>query len=87
MEELCRKEVVSVTTAKRIGYITDVEVDAENGCVVAVCVTPEAGGMFRRPEPVSVPWNEIVKIGPETVLVRFSPPEPPPRPGKKLFGR
>lgn len=83
MEELCRKDVISVCSAARLGFISDVEVDTETGCVVNVCVSPYHGGWFRPPEPIRIPWSEIAQIGDDTVLVRFTPPATQPTGGAR----
>ena len=87
LEELCRKEVICVQNASRLGFISDVVVDTENGCVVSVCVVSDRGGFFR-PQTIKICWNDILKIGEETVLVKEMPPQPAPQPRRKrLFGR
>lgn len=86
LEELCRKEVICVQNAARLGFICDVEVDTETGCVVSVCVLQDRG-LFH-PATVKICWNDILKIGEDTVLIREMPPQPPAPPKRKrLFGR
>ncbi len=86
IEELCRKEVINVETAGRLGFVGDVEVDVAAGTVVCICVFP-AGGFFR-PPPLKICWCDIVRIGEDTVLVKNVPPSPPPQPrrGGRLAG-
>lgn len=79
MEELCRKEVICVENAARLGCICDVVIDTDSGCVVKFCVVKENGGFFRPPPPLEICWGDIIKIGEETVLVKRMP-EPPPAP-------
>ena len=81
-EELCRKEVICLQNAARLGFISDVVVDTETGCVASVCVTGDHGGFFR-PQQITVCWKDIVKIGEETVLVKEMPPTPPAQPTRK----
>lgn len=89
MEELCNKEVICVENAARLGYISDVVIDVDSGCVVRFCVTKEDGGLFRAPPPMEICWGDILKIGAETVLVKKQPTPPPAPPPKKkrLFGK
>ncbi|MBQ7689401.1 MAG: YlmC/YmxH family sporulation protein [Clostridia bacterium] len=87
IEELCRKEVINVETADRVGFIGDVEVDVNTGCLVCICVFPVGRGFFRPPQPLKISWCDILKIGEETVLVKNVPPLPPAPPNrmKKTF--
>lgn len=85
VEDLCKKEVINVDNAARVGYIGDVEVDVASGCLVCICVF--TGGAFRPAPPVRIPWRDIVKIGEETVLVRNVPaPAPKTGGGRRLAG-
>lgn len=88
LEELCRKEVICVQNAARLGFISDVVVDTENGCVVSLCVTGAHGGFFR-PQQLRICWGDILKIGEETVLIKEMPPTPPAQPQrrKNFFSR
>ena len=85
IEELCRKDVINVENAQRLGVIGDVEADVCSGCLTAILVFPR-GGLLRPPQPIRVPWGDIVMIGEETVLVKNVPMQSPPKRGGKLFG-
>ena len=71
--ELKQREVINITTAERIGFISDVEMDFENGCVEAVIVPQRAGiyGLFGKKQDVVVPWEKIVSVGRDLVLVEM----------------
>ena len=79
--QLSMKEVISVDTAARVGTVTDVEFDMDTGEMLHLLVSP-GGGFFRPRPPVKICRCDIVRIGPETVLVKNVPA--PPEGGRRL---
>ncbi len=71
ISDLARREVVNVNDGKRLGLIGDLELDLKLGSVKAVII-PSAGhfwGRIVRAKDHVIPWEKIVKIGVDTVLV------------------
>ncbi|MBP2635437.1 MAG: sporulation protein, YlmC/YmxH family [Firmicutes bacterium] len=69
--DLKLKEVINVIDGKRMGTITDIEIDVESGRLTAI-VVPGLGkflGLFGRNEDVVIPWDKINKIGMDVILV------------------
>ncbi|WP_215828770.1 YlmC/YmxH family sporulation protein [Pelorhabdus rhamnosifermentans] len=69
--DLKLKEIINVLDGKRLGTITDIEIDVESGRLTAIIV-PGAGrflGMFGRSEDIVIPWEKINKIGLDVILV------------------
>jgi YlmC/YmxH family sporulation protein len=69
--DLKLKEVVNVLDGKRLGTITDIEIDVESGRLTAI-VVPGPGkflGLFGRNDDVVIPWEKINKIGLDVILV------------------
>lgn len=69
--ELCEKEVINVSDCRCIGSVADLELDECNGCILALIV-PESGhffGLFGLGVEYIIPWNRIVRIGPDIILV------------------
>jgi YlmC/YmxH family sporulation protein len=69
--DLKLKEVINTIDGKRLGGITDIEIDIESGKLVAI-VVPGNGkflGLFGRNEDVVIPWDKISKIGYDVILV------------------
>ena len=65
------KEVVNVIDGKRLGAITDIEIDIESGRLTAI-VVPGPGrflGLFGRNDDIVIPWDKISKIGVDRILV------------------
>ena len=80
------KEVICVSDGRRLGFITDVQVEVPEGRVCAIVVPGPCrfGGLFGRNDDYIIPWNCIKRIGPDIVLVDTKPDDcrvPRPRPG------
>lgn len=72
--DLKQKEVVNVLDGKRLGGITDIEIDIESGKLTAI-VVPGAGrflGIFGRNDDIVISWDKIHKIGLDVILVEAS---------------
>ena len=83
------KEVICVGDGRRLGFISDVELEVPEGCVSAIVVPGPCRvlGMFGRREDFIIPWKCICRIGPDIVLVDINPGDcrvPRPRPGLKF---
>lgn len=69
--DLKMKEVINIADGKRMGNITDIEIDVETGRLTAI-VVPGIGkflGLFGRNDDVVIPWDKINKIGMDVILV------------------
>ncbi len=75
--ELHCKEVICVNDGRRLGYISDVEVEVPEGNVVAIIVPGACRyfGLFGRKDDYVIPWRCIRRIGPDIVLVDIKPEE------------
>jgi len=70
------KEVVNILDGKRLGQISDLEIDLRHGRVDAI-VVPGQGkffGFLSSGNEYIIPWRNIVKIGKDVVLVRLEEP-------------
>ncbi len=76
--ELCRKEVVNVYDGCKLGYVTDLEIDTLCGRINAVFV-PKGNRPFCKKDYYIIKWEQIDRIGGDTVLVRLQKaPHPKP---------
>ncbi|ACB84895.1 YlmC/YmxH family sporulation protein [Natranaerobius thermophilus] len=69
--ELRRREVVSVDDGKRLGFVSDLELDPREGCINAIIV-PGPGkffGLLGGERDYVIPWDKIVKLGSDVILV------------------
>lgn len=73
ISELRDREIINVHDGKRLGPIKDIELDLENGRIKAIVLPGVNGGkilsLFGRDEDIVVPWDKIVRIGLDVILV------------------
>jgi len=71
LSELQQKEVVFMSTGEKLGLIDDIEIDEDTGFVTDIIVTGRQmkGSFFQKPEETSIPWEQIVTIGTDIILV------------------
>lgn len=71
--DLTEKEVVSITDGRKIGLITDLEVDLEKGKINAIIIPDSARlmGLFGKEMEYEIRWNQIKKIGEDVILVEI----------------
>ena len=70
ISDLRNRDVVNLLDGKRLGNIIDIDLDLENGKVVALVLPGRTRGfLFSRREDIVVPWNKIVRIGRDVILV------------------
>lgn len=75
VSELQAKDVVNIGDGRRLGMVADLDIDLDNGMVRAI-VVPGSGrffGLFGATPDYVIPWNQIVKIGTDVVLVELAP--------------
>jgi YlmC/YmxH family sporulation protein len=73
VSDLKNLEVINVVDGRRLGVICDLDIDLEAGAVRAI-VVPGAGrvfGLFGGDRDYVIPWENIVKIGADTILVEL----------------
>ena len=80
------KEVICVSDGRRLGFITDVQVEIPEGRICAIVVPGPCRflGVLGRNDDYIIPWNCIRRIGPDIVLVDTKPEDcriPRPRHG------
>ncbi|WP_272511482.1 YlmC/YmxH family sporulation protein [Bacillus altitudinis] len=68
------KDVVDVSSGKKLGTIGDIDINVTSGKIQAIIIggTGKMMGFFRKEEEMIVPWRNIVKIGEDVILVRLS---------------
>lgn len=69
------KEVICIDDGRRLGFITDVQIDASEGKICAIVVPGPCRilGVCGRHDDFCIPWGCIRKIGPDIVLVDVKP--------------
>ena len=71
IDELKNKQVVCVKDGYVLGYIGDIELDTESGKLISLIIfgNPRFMGLLGREKDIVIPFEDIVVIGEETVLV------------------
>ena len=71
IDELKNKQVVCVKDGYVLGYIGDIELDTESGKLISLIIfgNPRFMGLLGREKDIVIPFEGIVVIGEETVLV------------------
>jgi YlmC/YmxH family sporulation protein len=67
------KDVVNVADGKKLGNISDIEINLFTGKIDAIVIsgTGKLLGFFGKDEDVIIPWKNIIKIGEDVILVRY----------------
>ena len=65
------KEIVSVETGARIGYIVDLEIDVDSGLITDITVGSRSslGHLFNKRDETIIPWERIITLGNDVILV------------------
>ncbi|GMQ65051.1 MULTISPECIES: YlmC/YmxH family sporulation protein [Vallitalea] len=69
--DMKQKEVINSNDGIRLGFISDIEVDLQEGKLIKLIVPGPAKifGMFGRGKEYQIPWDSIKKIGEDIILV------------------
>ena len=79
--ELCAKEVVQLSNGACLGKADDLELDPQTAQIQSLQLLgrPRFFGLLGRDATLTIPWEEIDKIGVDAVLVRTELPLPEPK--------
>ena len=75
--ELRCKEVICVSDGRRLGFISDVQLEIPEGVVKCMIVPGPCRffGFLGRKDDFVIPWCAIRRIGPDIILVDVKPEE------------
>ncbi len=75
--DLMKREVISLATGAKIGYVDDLIIDANTAGIKALLVMGRSRffGLLWRSDDLEIPWDAVEMIGKDTLLVR-EPGEP-----------
>ncbi len=71
------KEVICVSDGRRLGFVSDAEIEIPSGNVLAIIVPGPCKvlGVWGRKDDYVIPWCCIRRIGPDIILVDVKPDE------------
>ena len=83
---LTEKEVINLADCRRLGRVTDADIECETGRILSFTVKEDTF-FFGRTPPVVIPFDKVKQVGDEVIFVDICLPPRPPKPEKKgLFG-
>ncbi|WP_353094049.1 YlmC/YmxH family sporulation protein [Tissierella praeacuta] len=73
LSEIREKEIININNGERMGYIDDFELNLEEGRVDAIVINGMGRvlGFFGKNSEMVIAWNDIIKIGTDTILVDY----------------
>jgi YlmC/YmxH family sporulation protein len=87
LADLSCKEIINICDGQRLGYVDDVILNIIDGRLLALVVPGPAKffGLFGREDDYVIPWERIVRIGSDIILVEVREQRREKRPKKKWF--
>ena len=75
--ELCAKEVVQLQEGACLGKVDDMVIDLEHARIESLLMLgrPKLFGLLGRGETLTIPWEDIEKIGADALLIHTPMPE------------
>ena len=69
--KLQKKEVINAHDGTRLGYVSDIDIDPENGSIMAIRIpsSTRAFNLFGKTEDHIIEWERIKKIGDDIILI------------------
>lgn len=76
VSDLRNRDVVNIVDGRRLGVICDLDLDLDNGRICAIIVPGGSRlfGFFGGGRDYVIPWENVVKIGVDTILVELAEP-------------
>lgn len=72
ISDIMEKEIINVKNGKKLGFITDIDLDIENGTIKSFSIIGDGRGFFSKGSEIdTVFWNDILRIGCDTIIVNI----------------
>ncbi|WNC12491.1 YlmC/YmxH family sporulation protein [Brevibacillus brevis] len=78
LSDLGGKEIIGLDTGEKMGVISDSDlvINPDDGQIQSIILP---GGSFlgfgKKRDDIVIPWNSIVKIGPDMIIIQLKSPE------------
>lgn len=68
------KDIVNISDGKKLGNLSDLDINISTGAIEAIIVTNggKLMGLFGRDADIVIPWHRIKKIGADVILVEYN---------------
>jgi len=64
-------EVIDINTGSKLGYIKDLIIDCVDYKIISIVIPREKSSWLSKSKDLEIPWNRIVKIGVDVLLVNL----------------
>lgn len=62
-------EIIDFNRGKKIGIVSDIKIDMDENKIVSLLLPVTRGTWFSKTEWLEIPWERVVKIGEDIILV------------------
>ena len=71
LSEVKEKEVINMNNCKKLGYVSDLEIDICNGCIKEIILPGKRilCKLFSNDSEIHIRFCQIKQIGPDVILV------------------
>lgn len=79
ISELQERQIINVADGKCLGSIKDIELDWEKGVIKSLVLPQNSSfwGLLQNRDELLIPWEQVVRIGVDVILVDFTPAAAP----------
>ncbi|MCT2538048.1 YlmC/YmxH family sporulation protein [Aquibacillus koreensis] len=72
LSDLQIKDIIMIEDGRKLGNITDLEIDVDKGKIIYLIIGAKGKmmGLFGKEEEITIPWENIVTIGSDVILVK-----------------
>ncbi len=71
--ELRTKEIVNEVDGRKLGRTCDLVFSPHTGCVLGIVAPYNKRSLFFKGQEIYIPFKNIIKIGPDVILIRLTP--------------
>lgn len=65
-------EVIDISTGCKLGYTRDYKVDISEQKVISILLSAQTKGWFSKEDDIEIPWDKVIKIGVDVLLIDAS---------------
>ena len=65
-------EVIDINTGGKVGFIKDIKINYEEQRVISLILPGEVKGWFSKTEDIEIPWENVIKVGVDVLIVKFA---------------
>lgn len=62
-------EIIDFNRGKKIGLVSDIKIDMDENKIVSLLLPVTRGTWFSKTEWLEIPWDRVVKVGEDIILV------------------